>query len=206
MPRTKPWTRVLATTFAAGVFTLLPGSARADGIACPPAYSGGVSPSTACQVGGAHNDFLNPLQVNEDSLFGFDDWVFAGKAVGASSDAPTVDIGFGATGTGLAGDWFVNDDIWTDLGVSHLMLVMKGGTPHQPGGFLAYLIETGATDGTYVSPFVNLNNPNAGLTGISHISAYVRLQETDVPEPASTALLGFGLTAAGAWLRRKRRA
>jgi len=200
-------TRVrLAAAFAAGLFAIAPGPADAAGIACPGAYSGGVSPSTACQVGGAHNDFLDPLQVNEDSLFGFDDWVFAGKALESDTDAATVDIGFGAVGTNLSGEWFVDGGVWTDPGISHLMLVLKGGRPHQPGGFLAYLIETGATEGTYVSPFVNLNNPQAGFTGISHISAYVRAQPTDVPEPASVTLVGFGLLATAASLRRRSRA
>lgn len=191
----------LATAFAAAVFALAAVPAHAAGIACPVAYENGVTVSTACQIGGAHNDFLEPLQVNEDALFDFEDWQFAGKALD-SNDPAVVDIGFGVVGNGLGGTWSVDDNTWTTLGVTHLMLVLKGGRAHQPeDGYLAYLIETGATSGTYNSPFVNLNNPQAGLTGISHISAYVRQGTTTVPEPASLTLFGLGLGAA--CLRRR---
>jgi hypothetical protein len=195
-----------AALFALSLVAIDAGTAHASGIVCPVAYASAVTLNAGCQIGGDHNDFLAPLQVNEDSLFGYDDWVFAGKAVGTSTDEPVIDIGFGATGNGLGGEWFVDDDLWTGLGIANLMIVMKGGAANQPGGFLAFLIETGETEGTYVSPFVNLRNPTV-LTGISHLSAYVRQDEgEDVPEPASLALVGIGLLAAAARLRRGSRA
>jgi hypothetical protein len=36
-----------------------------------------VTGTTGCELGSTNNDYLNPLQVNLDSMFGFKDRVFA---------------------------------------------------------------------------------------------------------------------------------
>jgi hypothetical protein len=36
-----------------------------------------VTGTTGFELGSTNNDYLNPLQVNLDSMLGFKDWVFA---------------------------------------------------------------------------------------------------------------------------------
>jgi hypothetical protein len=143
-----------------------------------------VTPSSACQIGSTQNDFLNPLQVNADGLFGFSDWKFGEKELEASEQA--VNLGFHVSGGLLSGTWSIND-VWKSLGITHLMIVLKGGTDN----FAAYLIDFGATSGTYSTAFFNPKNGNG--KDISHISVYYRTGMRVVPEPQLLVLFGLGL-------------
>jgi hypothetical protein len=85
------------------------------------------------------------------------------------------------------------------------MLVFKGGASAniEPNIYVGYLIADGATSGTYLTPFKNLNG-KGNATGISHISAYYRIQQNTVPEPQMLVLFGVGLLCAARRLRRVR--
>ena len=139
-------------------------------------------------------------------MFGFNDWQFAGKAFEAESG---LDIGLSVAGGPISGIWSI-DDVWTSQGISDLMLVFKGGVPKDPGNFVGYLIDTGATSGSYITPF-RTPTGRGGAADISHMSAYVRIGDssdttgdvTEVPEPASLLLFGAGLAMLARASRRK---
>jgi hypothetical protein len=198
----------LLSLVACAVLGAFPGRASAAGITCSatigfnPPIADNVTPSTGCELGSTNNDSLGSdpalYQVNQDGMFGFDDWLFAGKAP-SGSEAEDADIGFSVVGNSISGTWSIAD-LWSTLPISHLMLVFKGGN-HEPDTYVAYLIEVGATEGDYLTPFKHHSRDQA--TDISHISAYVRQGTSTIPEPSALALLGFGLTAAARRLRRQ---
>jgi hypothetical protein len=192
---------------------VLPQSARAASIVCTAGVGFGapisdnVTPSTGCEIGGANNDFLGGTpsqhQVNADTMFGFNDWVFAEKAF---ESAQAIDIGLSITGNPISGTWAVND-IWSTLNVSELMLVFKGGSSKQPGQYVGYLIADGAIAGSYLTPFLTTGQGSGAA--VSHVSAYIRQSTTvteheltPVPEPTSLVLFGTGAALLARRLRR----
>lgn len=165
-----------------------------------------MTPSTGCEIGSTHNDHLGPnpadYQVSKDAIFGFSDWIFAEKAFESETSVP---IGLTITGDTISGTWSI-DDIWTTLGITDLMFVFKGGSEHIPPEYVAYKIETGAVTGSYLTPFKHHMKDKPAE--ISHISVYYRVGTPppppgDVPEPGSLALLGIGVAAVGARLRKR---
>lgn len=201
----RQYLRALAATAAVaallGIVSVRP--AHASGIACGVSISGKVTPTTACEIGSTNNDQLGPTpadyQVNKDEIFGFDDWLFAEKGFDSEE---LVDFGLTLTGDAISGTWSI-DDVWTTLGVTEIMFVFKDGT-HIPDKYVAYLLLTGATSGTYMTPFTHMSGSGVP-TEISHISVYYRIGEADVPEPSVLALLGFGLAASARRYYRSRR-
>ena len=196
-------TNLVATMAVAAFVTIAVQPAQAAGITCSAALAAKVTPTTACEIGSTNNDKLGPTpadyQVNKDEIFGFDDWLFAEKAF---SGGESVDFGLTITGDAFSGTWSI-DDVWTTLGVTELMLVFKDGN-HIPDSYVAYLVLTGATSGTYASPFTHKSGSGTP-TAISHISVYFRADDVpDVPEPATLALLGIGLAATARRYRRSR--
>jgi hypothetical protein len=150
-----------------------------------------VLANAGCELGSTNNDFLNPLQVNLDSMFGFSDWIFAEKVL--EDPEEDIDIGLVLTGNEQSGTWSIND-VWDTY--SHVMLVFKGGGGNiEPSEYVGYLLVNGDTSGTYMTPFSNLNNGNP--TDISHVSGYVRVKPPGeiIPEPASISLVGLLLGA-----------
>ncbi|MEX2519847.1 MAG: VPLPA-CTERM sorting domain-containing protein [Paracoccaceae bacterium] len=197
-----------ATLAALGVFALVAiTSTAAVAATCSTGASGKLtqnpgSVALACDAGSTNNDFLNPLQVNTDSIHGFDDWVFAGKDNFEGSDEPAVaNIGFTTSGGLQSGTWDIADNTFGLF--TNVMIVIKGGVGNntQPN-YVAYLLSSLlGTDGGYLTPFFNLNNGNA--KDISHLSAYVRGPISAVPLPAALPLLLTGLAGLGFMARRR---
>jgi hypothetical protein len=193
---------------AAGLITLIPTPLRAASIICPAnignnaPISDNVTPSVGCEIGGTNNDRLNPLQVNVDSMFGFNDWIFAEKILEPGDDE--IDIGLSFLGGRRSGTWSI-DDIWTTLGITDLMLVFKGGSSQniQPDNYVGYLIASGATSGSYTTPFKNIKG-KGNAADISHITAYFRVDQHTVPEPQLLVLFGLGLFLFARRLSRRR--
>lgn len=201
----------------------LPSMSQAAFVSCTgndPVYdlSGRVTPSTDCAIlaplNGNDNDHVSGTDpslwtVNAESFFGFSDWLFDGKW----QEADGIMNNDGATlasfdGGPLSGGWSLADpDFWANH--EHLMFVFKDGGNTN---LTAYLIETGATGGTYLSPF---SSPPFPLTGagndrdISHISIYYRgegdVPPSQIPEPGLMMLFGTGILAMGWAVRRRNR-
>ena len=134
----------------------------------------GDAGAVACDTGTTNNDFLgDPLQVNIDTMFDIDTWMFAEKdedlaAVG--TDITTIDVGLAVDGL-EGGNWSLRDDIW-DL-YENVMLVIKGGQGNNSNpNYVGYLLDVSSgTSGTYSTPFFNVNGGGAGNPkAISHIT------------------------------------
>lgn len=152
--------------------------------------TGKVITNAGCEIGTANND--SETAVNNDQIFGLNDWEFLGKNENTGGDfdgtgAAYGDLDLTITGTTLAGDWSISG--YTDGSTTYnsVMLVFKDGSDIPPY-YVAYLLD-GSTSGTYETPF--LSDPQLNPKNISHISIYGSL--TAVPLPAAVWLFGSAL-------------
>ena len=167
-----------------------------------------VTGTSACQLGTENNDFLNPLQVNDDLMFGYDDWDFRYKKdyeTTGGADTSSLELSLLADSGGDArksGTWTIKSTAFSMY--QDIMLVFKDGMG-VPDVYVGYLLSM--TSGDCDSPFKNSNNAN--LKEISHISIYTRGTQVglppEVPIPAALPLFGTGLAILGFLGWRKKR-
>ncbi|MBL4891335.1 MAG: hypothetical protein JKX91_05830 [Rhizobiaceae bacterium] len=171
-----------------------------------------VTGTSACQLGTTNNDKLNPLplQVNDDLMFGYNDWNFSYRLnydpiseTGTNSLQLSLLADSGGDAR-ISGTWSIVSTAFSMY--QDIMLVFKDGMG-VPDVYVGYLLSM--TSGDYDSPFKNSNNAN--LKDISHVSIYTRGTQVglppEVPIPAALPLFGTGLAILGflGW-RKKRKA
>lgn len=179
------WNRLLALPFAivAMLGVLVCGSVQAGVVTCDPSSLPLVTNTTDCEKStSATQDFLNtnPMTVNGEKFFGFNDWLFLDKD--DNLEAKT-------------GNWAVASSVWDNY--SNLMLIFKDGAGTTLVGYLA---ADGATGGTWESPFREPEfdmKPDDKIKDVSHISYYVRGAVTRVPDTGSIVLMLIGLAFLG---------
>lgn len=150
------------------------------------------SPSAPCQDGLDNNDFVsNPLTVNTENFFGFNDWVYLEKQNADGGSLETmVDVGWTVMPTTSwpsdTGTWSFNASVWDTY--EDVMIVLKSGN-NNGTFFSGYLLDNVAMD---IAGFWD-----TGDKDISHLSIYARGDAPpmggDVPEPATVALIAAGL-------------
>lgn len=195
---------VFAAFAIAGVGMVCLGGA-ASAATCPAVTSGSPLAATACERGSTNNDKLNvgpgknALQVNLDTLFDLDSWVFLGKDNLAGSESDSNPINLGLSGGLKRGSFVIPSSLWNAYDAFALVLKGGAGNTTEPN-YIAYRITSAR--GTYSSPFFNLNNGNT--KDISHISLYGATVAA-VPLPAGGLLL-LGALAGFVGLRRRKTA
>lgn len=158
------------------------------------------SPSAPCQDGLNNNDFVSdPLTVNTENFFGFNDWIYLEKQNADGGTLETnVDVGWTVMPTtswpSKTGTWEFDAAVWDTY--EDVMIVLKSG--NSSGTFFSgYLLDNVAMD---IAGFWD-----TGAKDISHLSIYARGDTPSggtIPEPATTALIAAGLLLA-ARQRRK---
>jgi hypothetical protein len=162
--------------------------------------AGNVVTNNGCLLSTLANDPESGSGVAAENFFGVSDWTFLGKTAITTT----------------TGSWSVAATLWDTY--AQIMLLFKGpdaSAPFEPDGTVAYLLNDGATSGTWTSPYSKgtvgvTTGPNKfNLSAVSHISVYgagTVQSVTHAPIPPALPLFASGLAAMGfiAW-RRKRR-
>jgi len=174
-----------------------------------------TQPSDACGIDFAnHQDQPIPGLVNAGSgYFDITEWKFDGKLDSPpqggttwtdTSNLVTFDLG-GSLGQG--GTFSIDASTWDAVG--DLMFVFKRPATAGPtvSGLVAYLISSGATDGSFSTPFLEppFSFPGAGTSrDLSHVSVYFTDATVPVPAPAMAGLMALGLLGMGLVAGRRR--
>ena len=141
---------------------------------------------SACLDAGVGNLTGNPMN----------DLFINGEGAGYES------IGLGTfTQNGSTGTFNFDDSLWAAY--SDIAVGFKFGTGNNPDEWFVYSLTSLLASGDHDWSFVNVFGRGGGL---SHVNFYGILDDRQVPEPGTLALLGLGLIAASCFRRKGGRA
>ena len=183
--------RHLTGAFAAAVVCLsLSAGNSASAAVCPADVSNRVTQDdwatsvSGCELGSVNDDNPAPDAVNNDALFGVDNW--------ALFDQTAFPPGH------RKGDWELPDDFWETN--EQALLVLKGGHNGSTPVYAGFLLtEADGTEGHWITPVY--------LTTVNHISYYapeIDVVPTATPIPSALPLFFSALVGMGIVARRKR--
>lgn len=198
------------TWLAGALFALVMAGTANAGIMCDSRYANNTIQNLGCELGSTNNDFLaDPLQVNVDQMFGFDDWEYVWKDE-VGPPLPEGLASFELNTNLLSGSFSIN---WATPAQGQVMFVLKDGMD-DPDTFVGWLLDPGSfglQEYAFNTPF--LNTSTGELKQISHATFYYRnggpttlcvdCEPNNVPVSATMPLMaigGLGLL----WARRRK--
>jgi hypothetical protein len=181
------------------------------GLLCADSYANATIQNLGCELGTTNND--SETQVNIDLLFGFDDWEYIWR----DEDGPPLPDGlvdWEMDASLLSGSFSID---WADPAQGDVMFVLKDGNG-EPDTYVSWLLDPGTfglQDYAFNTPFTVPGSDS--LKQISHGTFYYRdggpttrcldcEPRNEVPEPGPLFLIGAGLLAMRATVKRHQRA
>jgi len=184
--------RALAATLLVGV--MITGTASAAPVLCQSVTNYhmlvGNSIVSACLDAGEGNLTGNP---NNDLFIN-------GVGAGYEHIGPGLWSQSSQTQTAAAGTFTFDDSLWDTY--SDIAVGFKFGTGNHPDEWFVYSLQSLLASGDYGWDLIKTSRQGGGL---SHIRFYGILDDRQVPEPGTLALLGLALVVMGSCFRRQSR-
>ena len=187
--RTRKKLKGLAASLLLGL--MITGTASASPVVCQVVTNNHMNVDnsivSACLDAGVGNLTGNPT--NDLFINGEGDG-YASIGLGVFTQDPQVPGG--STGT-----FSFDDSLWATY--SDIAFGFKFGTGNQPDEWFVYSLKSLLESGDYDWAFVNVFGKGGGL---SHVNFYGILEDRQVPEPGTLALLGLALIVASCFRRQ----
>ena len=184
--------KALAATLLVGV--MITGTASAAPVLCQTVTINHMSVDSsivsACLDAGVGNLTGNPMN----------DLFINGVGAGYESIGPGLWSQSSQTQTAAAGTFTFDDSLWDTY--SDIAVGFKFGTGNHPDEWFVYSLQSLLASGVYDWDLIKAFRQGGGL---SHVNFYGILDDRQVPEPGTLALLGLALVVMGSCFRRRSR-